>query len=303
LILVGYWIYFYSEIDQMLINLILLNIIVYILRTIILRASNAYFKGKVIRYFLSIGINVIWAVFIFTLLFYVSPDFSVAIISFLIVAISLTFRERINNIASGIMILTSEDFEIKDLIETNGFQGIVDDITLNYTKMKDFNGITVFLSNVNVYDASTKKFTAKQAIDGEGEEEQQSEEEKARLKKYAEKFGEIISKQEKLTRYIRIIEILPEINPDELESKLDTIFSRYEKVFGFKPFYYVNETVLGRCRITVQVVSDAPKKVVYFINAFLRDLAIELYKDDVKHNWDPQKATNQNLVQMVEERL
>ncbi|MBD3342004.1 MAG: mechanosensitive ion channel [Candidatus Lokiarchaeota archaeon] len=305
LVIAGYWIYFYSNIDQTLIYLILVNIVVYVLRMIILRISNQVLKGKIIRYILSITINIIWSVFIFTLLFYVSPNFSVAIISFLIVAISLTFKERINNIASGVLILTSEDFEITDLVETNGVQGIVEDITLNYTKVRDFNGITIFLPNVNVFNASTKKFTSMESFGEEDvdDEEKGSKEETLRLKKYVKKFGEFVSKEDKITRYIRILEILPEINPMELNKKLDNVFSKYKKIFGFKPFYYVNETILGRCSITVQVISEKPKNVVYFINAFLRDIAIELYKEQVQDKWDPQKAENQNLVKMVEAGL
>jgi hypothetical protein len=301
LVVVGYWVYFYSDIDQILINLILVNIVVYIIRTILVRISGEYLKGKIIRYIITIAINVIWAVFLFGLLFYISPNLSVAIISFLIVAISLTFRERIDNIASGVLILTSEDFEIRDLVETNGIQGIVKDITLNYTKIEDFNGITIFLPNINVYNASTKNFTALESF--EEEEEGESKENKSALKKYATKFGGIISKGEKITRYIRILDILPEINPKELKNHLDIVFNRYKEIFGIKPFYYVNETILGRCKITVQIVAKKPRDIIYFINAFLRDIAIELYKDEVVYNWDPQKANNDNIVKMLEARL
>lgn len=302
LVLGGAWLFFYSNIDPALINLILLNIVAYICRTIVIRTSNKYFKGRIVRYFISIITNVAWSVFIFMLLFYIEPNIAVAIISFLIVAISLTFRERINNIASGVLILTSDDFKITDLIQTNGIQGIVSNITLNYTKLKDFTGITNYLPNVNVYNASIKKFTSKGTLEENGNKEEKKER-KIAFKEYMQKFENLITKEEKLTRYIKILEILPQVEPQELKERLDVVFKRYEEIFGIEPFYYVNETVLGRCSITVQILSKNPQDIIFFLNAFLRDIAIEVYNDDVNEGWDPEKMENDELKKMMEERV
>lgn len=233
------------------------------------------------------------------LLFNVAPDFSVAIISFLIVAISLTFRERIDNIVSGILILTAEDFEVSDMVDINEVQGIVEDITLNYTKMKDFDGITIFLSNINVYQSATKKFTNQEVSDEKDPEI--IEQDTFRITKLVTKVGNILAKGEKVTRYLNILDITPDIDPEQLENILDSVFDKYESILGYRPFFYVNYTHLDRVNITIQILSKSPNKIIFFVNAFLRDLAFKLHSEKIYRDWNPEKAKNKEILKMLEE--
>jgi small-conductance mechanosensitive channel len=182
---------------------------------------------------------------------------------------------------SGAMIIINEGFEVGDLIETNGVQGIVEDISLNYTQIRQFNGIITILPNQMVFNSTITKFTNKITT----EEEHILSEEAGFLERYGDKLTRIISKGKKLTRYIKIIEIRPNIDPEKLDELLDIVFDKYEPLMGYRPIFYVNKTTFERCSITLQLIGEDPNLIVLYANSFLRDILYRLYSDEVFENW------------------
>lgn len=117
LIVAAVLIFFFEPFSPIVRLLIIINIIIYLIRTPIIRIFRSIFKKRVIvRIVLSFGINITWGIFLMWLLLAFSPESFVALLSFLIVAVSLTFRETIKNITSGFFILATEQFEVGDLI-------------------------------------------------------------------------------------------------------------------------------------------------------------------------------------------
>jgi hypothetical protein len=261
----------------------IVNIVVYIIRTILLGISKATFKGKTIQFIVSIVINLIWIGFLIWLLTMFSPVYAAAIASFLIVAISLTFRSRINNIVSGAMIILTEGFEPGDLIETSDTQGIVEDVSLNYTRIRQFNGIVSLIPNQIVFNAKVKKFTYRTIS---SQDEESSEEERSFFERYGDKIFKLISKGEKVTRYIKIIEVRPNIAPKNLEGLLNAVFDKYEPLLGFRPFFYVNQMTFDRCSITLQLVGENSQQILLYVNSFLRDVLYKLYTEEVFKGWE-----------------
>jgi len=267
---IGFWLYFYSGLDQDLIDLILLNIIIYIFRTFIINFINVIIKNRLIRFVSSLIINLIWIIFLFILLFFISPTFTISIISFLIIAISLTFQDLINNIASGIIIISKEDVEIGDLVEINGIQGIIEEINLNYTILKEFDGTFTHIPNRIVYNASVVKFTHRRITEKNAEDQ-------IKLKKIVKNFKKYVSRGEKITNYTKMVEILYSVNPDNLNSLLSSVFDKYEPIFGIRPDYLIEKTNWDRCLITLLVLSKDPNLVIEYIDNFLKDIIYKLY--------------------------
>ncbi|TXT60591.1 MAG: putative MscS family protein YkuT [Promethearchaeota archaeon] len=295
------WIYFfleeiflflglvYNENTKTIIDLVILNIVVYLIRTILLRFVNYFLMGKFIRYILSLTINIIWAGFIFALIGFVAPLILTIIIPFLASAVGFTARDRINNIVAGILIFTSGAFKVGDLIEIKGVQGIVQEISLNNTKIKRNDGLFHFIPNTVMYNAAVKKFTHSKAYEYSSEETIETSEQESIIKKYSTKISDIIAKEETITRYIKIVQILAQNHPEQIDILLTKIFNKYEKIFGFRPFYYVNSTILDRVSITLQIVSNKPELIQLYLNSFMRDIVYTLYEDDIYAEWDEEK--------------
>jgi len=211
----------------------------------------------------------------------IDVDYFVAIISFLVVAVSLTFQNTINNIVSGIILLFSGVFEVGDLIQTNDIDGMIKEITLNHIKLIDFDGSITNIPNRIVFNSSITRYTNLKFEKGE----------KLDLIHIIKKVKKTFTKEEKLTRYIKVVELLGSVNCEKIDELLEPVFKKYESIFGFKPYYYVNNTVADRVSITLQILSVEPNLILEYCNPFLKDVLFHIYHDEVNFDWEKNKKS------------
>jgi small-conductance mechanosensitive channel len=218
-----------------------------------------------------------------------SPEMFVALLSFLIVAISLTFKETIKNITSGFFILTTEQFEVADFIETNNVQGIVQKINLNSTKIKELDGVDVYLPNKKIFDSTLVKYTQKlKALIDFSALREDSEKEKLERDYYKDILkisNELFSEEKEITRYDKSVEITGSVDPEELDEYLGEVFDKYEPLFKFRPDYVVDKVATSRCRIDLLITAKSPELLLKHLDAFLKDLMFKLYSPEIYEGW------------------
>lgn len=277
--------YFFFGFEQLLLNLVLLNIVAYVLRSILIDIFHSLIKNLFARYIFMIIINIIWLIFPFWLIFVISPIYFVAIISFLVVAISLTFQNIINNIASGVMLLSSEGFEAGDFVETNGVVGIVKEITLNNLKLVDFDGAITYIPNKTAFNSSVVRYTHKPI----------KKEKKLEISELVKRFGKIITGEKKFTRYIKVVELLGSVDPESLDKLLAPVFEKYEPIFGSKPYFYANNTVSGiynRLSITIQILTEDPNLILTYADPLIKEILYAIYEEDIDFDLNPNDKIN-----------
>jgi len=279
-------VYYYFGFELLLLNILLLNMVAYVLRSILLDVFQTLIKNLLVRYMLMIIINIIWLIFPFWLIFIISPIYFVAIISFLVVAISLTFQNIINNIASGVMLLSSEGFEAGDLVETSGTEGIVKEITLNSLKLVDYDGSITYIPNRIAFNSSVVRYTHKPI----------RKEKKIEISNVVKSLGKIITGGKKVTRYIKVVELLGSTDPELLEELLKPIFDKYEPIFGVRPYYYANNTIVSRLGITIHIITEDPKLILTYINPLLKEILFKIYDKEINYGWKPNEKNDQEIV-------
>jgi len=288
LVLLALWVFYFSGWELILINLILINAIIYFVRKPLISLAAYIFKRRFYRAMISIAIDAVLSVFLLWVLFVISAELFIALISFLIIAISLNFRNIINNIASGGLLLMSEQFDIGDLIETNNTQGIVKEINLNYVKIREFDGVDLVLPNRNVYGSTIIKFTHSKFMVFKPLEKEEFEARKY-YRRYLKTINKILAAKIKITKYVKQMEILGSMDPETFEEHLFKVFDKYKPIFGKRPGYSFDTTRSGRFRINFYIISEKPHLVVNYIDAFLRDLVYELYSDEIFLGWEEYK--------------
>jgi len=270
--------------------LIVINIVVYILRKPLTSVISFITKKRSYRTIVSISINIIWGICLFWFLIEFDSTLFFAIVPFLVVAVSLNFKNIISNMVSGALLLSSDQFEIGDLIETNDIQGIVKEINLNYTKLQEFDGVEIIIPNSNVYGFTTVKFTHdKFKI---YEPLQRDEFRKKRYyREYIKLINKILTAKIQTTTYVKKLELLGSLDPNLLDDLLVNVFKAYEQIFGIMPDYAVDTTRFGRVRILLYVKSNNPTIIVNYLDSFLRDILFALYPDRIYKDWDEYQKT------------
>jgi len=273
------FIYFYIGFKYLLLNLVLLNLVAYVLRSILIDIFHSLIKNIIGRYMIMVIINIIWLIFPFLLIFAIEPLLVVAIISFLVMAIALTFQTVIYNIASGVMLLSSEGFEVGDLIQTNGVEGVIKEITLNSLKLQDFDGSITYIPNKNAFNSSVVRYTHKPI----------KKEMKLDISEFIKRAGKIILGEKKITRYVKVVELLGTVDSEKLNDLLDPIFTKYEPIFGFKPYFYANTTInaiINRLSITIQIITEDPKLILTYTDPLIKDILFKIYEDEINYGWN-----------------
>ncbi len=294
LITIALLVFFFSGWKQITINLVLINILIYVLRRPLIAIAAYIFKRRLYRAINSITINIIWSIFLLWLLFDISQPLFLALVPFIIVAISLNFKNIINNIASGVLLLASEQFEVGDLIEVNNIQGIVKEINLNYTKIREFDGVDIIMQNNNIYGSTVIKFTHNKFKILKKMKKQDFEKRKY-YRRYMKAINRIIKSKIKTTKYVKQVEIIGSVDPDNLEEHLSKIFDKYEPIFGIRPNYSIDQTRYGRVRTNLYIISEKPILIVNYIDAFLRDIVFELNSDEIFLDWELYKKQIKSL--------
>lgn len=291
------WVYFFSYWEVSFKNLLVINVIILILRKSFINLMYFFFKKRFYQIIISIIVNLIWSFFVFWFLSLFSPELTLAIISFLIISISLNLRKIVNNIASGVLLLGSEQFEVGDLIETNGIQGIVEEINLNYTKVREFDGVRIIIPNSNVYGSKIIKFTHEK-INLENIKKRRMKKQKKlkKIKEYTDLVSKILSVQVKFTKYVKEVEILGNINPETLKNRLMKVFKKYEKIFGESPDYVIDMTRYGRVRLKLYIKTTKPILVLNYCDSLLRDIVYEVYNETIYDGWGEYKKNKRNKI-------
>jgi small-conductance mechanosensitive channel len=291
LTIIGLLIYYFNPyFEPIVVNLVIINIIIFIIRKPLFSLMAYIFKKRIYRAVISILVNLIWSIFLLSLIFFVWQILFWAIIPFLIVSISLNLNKIVNNIAAGIIMLSSEQFQIGDLIETNGIQGIVEEINLNYLKVKEFDGLTAVIPNSNVYGSSIVKFTYNKFRTYPKLTKQEFGEKKD-YHAYISRLNKLLNAQIKTTTYIKNIYLKGNINPLEIDNLLTSVFDKYKALFGIKPDYAVDTTEFGRVGVNLYIKSNDPKLIINYTDCFLRDIIYQLYPDLIYNGWEKYKKS------------
>ena len=285
LIIVAILVIYLSTWTQIVKNLIVINIIIYIIRKPLGSITAAISKKRSYRMIESLSVNIIWIIFLFWFLIEFDPTLFFAIVPFLVVAVSLNFKSIINNMVSGALLLSSDQFEIGDLIETNEIQGIVKEINLNYTKIREFDGVDIIIPNSNVYGFTTIKFTHDKFKIYEPLTREEFRK-KRHYKEYIKLINRILSAKIKTTTYVKKLELLGSVDPNLLDEMLMNVFKVYEPIFGILPDYAIDTTRFGRVRIRLYVKSSNPTIILNYIDSFLRDILFTLYPDRIYKDWE-----------------
>ncbi|MEM1137661.1 MAG: mechanosensitive ion channel family protein [Bacteroidota bacterium] len=73
-------------------------------------------------------------------------------------ALSFAFQSIATNIISGIIIAATRPLKLFDLVETNGFMGVIDEIGLRIIKLKTFDGQDVFIPAKEILEQPLKNY-------------------------------------------------------------------------------------------------------------------------------------------------
>jgi len=88
----------------------------------------------------------------------VPPDWLVAYSALGGAAIGFASQRTLGNFLAGLFVFVTRPFRVNDYVRIDNIEGVVDEITFNYTKILTRSGTQVFISNLKVLDQNVVNY-------------------------------------------------------------------------------------------------------------------------------------------------
>ncbi len=175
------------------------------------------------------------------------PEITLAISAIFGTVIGFASIQAIQNFISGLYIIITRPFGINDLIAVGNTEGMVTEISLNYTKILSTSGKRMLISNRNILNSNIINYTRSAKL-------------KPKDEKSSSKIIKHILGAKEITRYAFTLE-LPRNRPQKIMKVLDDLVKEWEPKLGYKPIYMLwGLTHFAKYRIILS--ADEPKTIL-----------------------------------------
>ncbi len=191
-------------------------------------------------------------------------------------AIGIAISLAIRNFIAGLYVMVTDPFNVGDYVRIGSNEGIVLEISLNYTKLRQMDGTTALIPNDNVMSSSVTNFRFEQKRLLETDKKQEPEEDTS----IPNRIWKVLSKAvdtSKLIQYAFELQfpIAPGLN--HYEEKLPPVMKRWTRKFGFKPDYVLSSTSNFAFTYTFTIFVEDPKLLLNSRFDFLEDITRAVY--------------------------
>jgi small-conductance mechanosensitive channel len=184
-----------------------------------------------------------------------SPEWILSISAISGAALGFASQKTIGNFIAGLFLLISRPFKVADYVRIGTVEGVVQEITINYTKVLTMNNNTVSISNLQILDRDITNYTYEN------------------------------SKSLSLYCYTFEIGFDHSVSTDKIAAIFEEVFERHEHALPRKPAYMLNRSTSLDRVYTVYLYVEHPEDIF----TLRPQVAEEVFK-----RWDMERAKTQN---------
>jgi small-conductance mechanosensitive channel len=272
-----------------LITIIIAVIIYKILTNMLKKLSKVTKISSALLHGSKFALRVIFVLVIVLVLFYNFGASFEQIISFSSISgiiIGFASTEVVSQIVSGIYLILAGPFDVGDLVNINGNEGIISEINLSYVHLRKFDQSIVKIPNKKVLDSKIKNYTIKMTEELEQRNKSPTLEDgkngKNKLdinQKIMENLEDLLFESD-ITRFVFDIEVVLGLDSKNALDALHNLCDDYSKIFSYRPTCFLVD--LGyRAKIGFRIYCVDPRIILNNYYLMLADIANVLYPEAV----------------------
>ena len=171
----------------------------------------------------------------------VPPDWLNAYVALGGAAIGFASTRTIGNFIAGLFLFITHPFRVNDFVRIDNIEGVVDEITFNYTKIRTQSNTLVFISNLKILDQNILNYRYR-----------------------GERFP--------MYCYSISLSFDHDLSTEELEKAFDTVIERYSDKLPKKPEYLMQGITAFERRYVFYLYVKDPKDVFTIQPSFVREI-------------------------------
>jgi len=178
-------------------------------------------------------------------------------------AVGLAFSRSLSNMVSGLYVFASRPFRIGDYIRIGSVEGIVRDITLNYTKIVKPDYTIEAIPNSDIVEEKLVNFRIRidQYLNLRGMKKEQEITEEGRLSSAMNKFKKLTTGEE-VYRYTFEIFAHRAYDVGESRESMRRVVQEWENRFLDPPEMFYSTNDYNGTRFGFAIIVDDPKKIL-----------------------------------------
>jgi hypothetical protein len=265
------------------------RIILVVLKRIDERKPGTTSSIKMIRLLLRFILIFTIIILIFSI-FNISSPLLLSLSSISGIIIGFASTEIVTQIIAGIYLIVSRPFTVNDLVRIQNIEGLVIEISLNHTVIKQFDNTLMLIPNKILLEAQILNFTMdiknelkinKQADpNSEANSKAKGKKGKFQVQNLTKLIGDLAEfvHEDEITQYVFDIDIDFDKDPTWVMEQLDAVCEMYKKVYYRKPrFKVVGFGYRAKVRFWVHALS--PQVIMDNQNSLIRDIAIKIHAE------------------------
>lgn len=197
-------------------------------------------------------------------------------------ALGLAFSTALSNIVSGLYVLASRPFRVGDYVRIGAVEGIVREITLNYTRVLLPDETTQLVPNSKVVTSQVSNFRI-DLSEWVREKEEEASREAERDHSYRESLDDaweqlkLLTSSEEAYRYTFDLNIHMNHDQNKIVKTFDKVCDEWEAVFMARPVYFIWGKPTAAITYRFAFIVSDPMVIIKRNSEFRRALLADYY--------------------------
>ncbi|MFX1318493.1 MAG: mechanosensitive ion channel family protein [Promethearchaeota archaeon] len=191
-------------------------------------------------------------------------------------AVGIAISAAMRNFVAGIYVLFTDPFDVGDYVRIGGNEGIVLEVSMNYTKLRQINGSVTLIPNNNVMSSSVTNFK----FDRKQRKKRKTEKDTKGSTSMPSRIWQSISKvidPSDLIQYTLELEFPIEVKEEDYAKFLSDICKRWEQKFGFEPVFSLVSVSSMALTYAITIFVEDPQLLIEHRSDFIEDIARTIY--------------------------
>lgn len=191
-------------------------------------------------------------------------------------AVGIAVSAAMRNFIAGIYVMFADPFDVGDYVRIGSNEGIVLEVTMNYTKLRQIDGSVTQIPNNSVMNSSVTNFK----FDRQQKRKDQSDESTTESTSMPKRMWKVISNvmdPSDLIQYTLELKFPVKMKAEKYEEMLTLVCKRWKRKFGFEPIYAMVSIDHVGFTYAFTIFVDDPQLLLEYRSAFIEDIGRTVY--------------------------
>jgi hypothetical protein len=191
-------------------------------------------------------------------------------------AVGIAISAAMRNFIAGIYVLFADPFDVGDYVRIGDNEGIVLEVSMNYTKLRRIDGSVTLIPNNTVMNSSVTNFK----FDRKRRRKRRIEEESTERESVPSRIWRSISKvmdPSDLIQYTLELRFPVKVKEEDYEKLLQGVCRRWAEKFGFEPVFSLVSISHIAFTYAITIFVEDPRLLIENRSDFIEDIARTIY--------------------------